>query len=422
LGRAAARVLGGDEFVVGRDTRESGPLLQTALSVGLAAEGAAVRDLGVLPTPGVAWVSAADAVPAAVISASHNPYRDNGVKFFAAGGGKLDDSQERELEATLDRIVAQGQAGATVAALDPSAGGIFALDGAGRYADALAGLFPRGLEGLFLVLDCANGAASGCAPDVFGALGAQVRTLHCDPDGRNINAGCGSTHPDDLRRQVVADGADMGLAFDGDADRVLAVDHQGQLVDGDEIIAMLATDHHARGVLRNATVVVTVMSNLGLRQALTKTGIAWFETPVGDRSVLAALENNGWSLGGEQSGHVILRDLATTGDGVLTGLALADVVRRSGRSLAELASVMTKLPQVLRGVRVPKGFVLNGSAPWAEALAAVEESLVGMGRVLVRPSGTEPVVRVMVEAPTMVEAEAACATLCAAVEAEVARF
>ncbi len=271
LGRAAARVLPGDRFLIGRDTRISGPLLQAALSAGMMAEGFHVADVGVLPTPGVAWLSAADGHPAAVISASHNPFPDNGIKFFAGGGRKLSDEVEARLEAELDRLLASPEGSATSAAAripGPTGAGVGAVvvdGGRGRYVDGLVGALPAAaLEGLTLVLDCANGAASDVAPEVFRRLGATVHVLHDRPDGRNINEDCGSTHPESLQAEVKARGADVGLAFDGDADRVLAVDAAGDLVDGDQVIALLALDRQRSGRLPDSTVVVTVMANLGL--------------------------------------------------------------------------------------------------------------------------------------------------------------
>ena len=410
LGRAAARVLGGP-FVIGRDTRLSGPLLEGALVAGVTSEGADVALLGVVPTPAVAWRSATDSTPAAVISASHNPYADNGIKFFAAGGRKLSDETEEQLEAELDRILSA-----------PSA-----ADGAGRVTDAgdddryaqalVATLEGRTLGGLHVVVDCANGAGYRVAPDVLRQLGARVDVLSDDPDGTNINAGCGSTHPELLQRAVVERGADAGLALDGDADRVLAVDHRGELVDGDQIIALCALDLRQRKRLRDDTVVVTVMTNLGFRHAMEAHGVRVVETAVGDRYVLEALEEGAWSLGGEQSGHVIFRGLATTGDGTLTAVQVLDVMARTGRPLADLASVMTRLPQVLRNVRVADRDGLDGAGGFWSEVRAVEADLGQGGRVLVRPSGTEPVVRVMVEAPTSEEAEAATARLCGALAA-----
>jgi phosphoglucosamine mutase len=409
-------VLGDGPFLVGRDTRISGPLLQAALSAGLATEGADVVDLGVVPTPTVAWLSAAENRPAAMISASHNPFPDNGVKFFLAGGRKLSDEIETRLEAELDRALADPQEsprriGSELGRLLPGAG----VD---RYEAALAATVSAGsLTGLSVVLDCANGAASAVAPEVLRSLGARVAVIHDTPDGLNINDGSGSTHPEELQRRVVAGGADVGLAFDGDADRVLAVDAAGALVDGDQLIAICALDRRQRGRLPGNTVVITVMSNLGFRQAMTAHGITLVETDVGDRYVLEEMERGGWGLGGEQSGHIIFGDLATTGDGLLTGLQVLDVMARTGRTLADLAGIMVRLPQILRNVPVAaRGASVSGSEELTLAVKAVQADLGGRGRVLVRPSGTEPVVRVMVEAVTVEEAEAACDVLCQAVK------
>lgn len=399
LGRAAARVLGGDRFVVGRDTRESGPRIEAALARGLVAEGAAVDLLDVAPTPAVAWLSAADEVPAAMISASHNPFGDNGIKLFARGGRKLSDEVERRLEAELDRLRDEG-------AGDPGStttGDRVRSQAADlvRYEDGLvATLEGRRLDGLRVVVDCANGAASDVAPRVLERLGVALTVLHAAPDGRNINERCGSTHPEDLRSEVVRRGADVGLAFDGDADRVLAVDEHGDLVDGDQILAMCAIDLRDRGRLTDDTVVATVMSNLGFKQGMAATSIKVIETQVGDRYVLEALDERGLSLGGEQSGHIIFHDLATTGDGLLTGLQVLDLLGRSGRYLSDWAATsMRRLPQVLRNVRVAER-VPDIAERLASAIAAEESMMGGQGRVLVRPSGTEPLVRVMVEAPS----------------------
>jgi len=387
-------------------------MLEGALASGLASEGVDVDLLGVLPTPGVAWRSAADSVPAAVISASHNPYADNGIKFFAAGGRKLADPTEEKLENALDDILHDGVS-------KPAATGRV-TSGAGddRYADALVRVLEgRTLAGLHVVVDCANGAGHRVAPEVLRRLGARVDVLAAQPDGTNINEGCGSTHPEQLQKAVLEQGAAVGLALDGDADRVLAVDHHGYLVDGDQLIAICALDLRERGRLHDDTVAVTVMTNLGFRQAMEERDIRVVETAVGDRYVLEALEQGGWSLGGEQSGHIIFRELATTGDGLLTGIQVLDVVARTGRTLAELASVMTRLPQVLRNVRVVDREGLDTADTfWAE-VRSTETDLAGTGRVLVRPSGTEPVVRVMVEAPTAEQAEGAADRLCAALAA-----
>jgi len=427
LGRAAVRVLGGDRYAVGRDTRRSGPLLEAALAAGLASEGADVTVLGVVPTPEVAWWSATEDAPAAMVSASHNPFADNGIKLFSAGGRKLPDDVERRLEAELQRLlgaVVSGDAaapppgpaptGAEVGRIVPAA----ADDGPHRgYAAAVAASIDgRRLDGLTAVVDCANGSASVVAPTVLRDLGVDVHVLHDRPDGTNINDGCGSTHTDGLARAVVERGADLGVAFDGDADRVLMVDAAGELVDGDQLIALCAVDRHERGTLPGDAVVVTVMTNLGFRLAMEAHGIAVVETAVGDRYVLEALEARGLALGGEQSGHLIFRDLATTGDGLLTAVQCLDVVVRLGCPLAEVAGVMSRLPQVLRNVRVARRDPAVVEHLAAD-IAAVEGRLGELGRVLVRPSGTEPLVRVMAEAPTEAEAEAAVAELVRAVEA-----
>lgn len=422
LGRAAARVLEGDRFAVGRDTRLSGPLLEAALAAGLAAEGADVTLLGVVPTPEVAWWSAAEAQPAAMVSASHNPFHDNGIKLFAAGGRKLPGDVEQAIEAQLQVAAAEvrrphGDATPTGAAV----GCVRAVpDGDHRgYADAVAAsIGGRRLDGLTAVVDCANGSASGVAPAVLRRLGVDVQVLHATPDGTNINADCGSTHVGGLAAAVVDRRADLGVAFDGDADRALLVDAAGRLVDGDQVVALCAVDRHDRGLLAGDAVAVTVMANLGLRLAMEEHGIEVVETPVGDRYVLEALESRGLTLGGEQSGHVIFRDLATTGDGLLTAVQALDVVVRSGRPLAEAAAVMTRFPQVLRNVRVARrdGSVVDRLAG---DVARVEGNLGPAGRVLVRMSGTEPLVRVMVEAPTVAVAEAAADELVRAVEGVV---
>jgi phosphoglucosamine mutase len=416
LGRAAARVLGGP-FVVGRDTRRSGPMLQAAFAAGVASEGMAVVDLGVIPTPGVAFASAGWRAPGAVVSASHNPFPDNGVKLFAPGGRKLTDDEEATLEAEFARIAAGDPAarptGAGVGALesDPAAVDAYA-------AHLVASLEGRTLEDLFVVLDCGHGAASVVAPAVVRETGARVEVLGDRPDGTNVNDGCGSTDLTALRKAVAEHGADAGLAFDGDADRVLAVDGTGEVVDGDHLIALCALDLRSRGRLDGGTVVVTVMTNLGFRLAMEEAGIAVHETPVGDRHVLEALDANGWSLGGEQSGHLIFRRLATTGDGILTGLQLLDLIARRSRPLADLAAeAMTRLPQVLRNVRLAvrrDAAAVNDAV--APAVAAESDRLGAHGRVLVRPSGTEPLVRVMVEAPTEAQADASAARLVAEVE------
>jgi phosphoglucosamine mutase len=409
LGRAAARVLGHGPVVIGRDTRISGPRLEAALVAGLRAEGVAFDPVGVVPTPAVAHASATRGVTGAMISASHNSYEDNGIKFFAPGGTKLSDDVEEELESVLDAVLdEQGPEVRTVTGEDPSVGH--------AWVDAVVGSVPADvLGGLRLVVDCANGAASAWAPDALRRLGAEVDVIHADPDGTNINTGCGSTHPEDLQVRVIELGADAGLAFDGDADRVLGVDGDGALVDGDHLIAICAADRHRRGALVDDTVVVTVMANLGFRLAMDELGITVVETAVGDRYVLEALAEGGWSLGGEQSGHVIFPDLATTGDGLLTGVQVLAAVQAAGQTLAEAATVMTSLPQVLRNVRVAERRP-DIAERLADAITASESRLGPRGRVLIRPSGTEPLVRVMVEAEDLAVAEAEATTLAEAAE------
>ncbi len=391
LGRAAARVLGGSEAVVGGDTRVSTAMLEAAFVAGLASEGVVVHRLGVVPTPVVAFEAARRNALGAMISASHNPYQDNGIKLFARGGAKLtDDVEERIEHVVVDLPAPDG---------DPAQ--LVEVEDCPQYREhVVAALDGRRLDGLRIVIDTANGAASGLARRVLAATGADVVAIHDQPDGRNINDGCGATAPGSLAAAVVEHGADLGLALDGDGDRLMAVDHTGAVVDGDHVIAVCARDLHHRGALRDDTVVVTVMANLGFRLAMDAAGIKVVETAVGDRYVLEVLDNRQLSLGGEQSGHVIFRDLATTGDGLLTGVVLADAVKRSGRPLAELAAAsMTRLPQILLNVPVSEPMP-DAAARLATEITAAERELGARGRVLVRPSGTEPLVRVMVEAAT----------------------
>lgn len=420
LGRAAARVLGGARWLIGRDPRQSGTMLEAALVAGLASEGVDVELLGVVPTPAVAFVAGLHHEPGAVISASHNPFGDNGIKLFAAGGTKLDDATQHELEAVLSDIIA----GTSPA--DPATGHEvgtteFGGDDVAAYLDHLVdSLGGRPLDGLSVVLDCGHGAASAFAGDVFERAGGQVMVLHAQPDGANINDGVGSTDTSALQQQVVDAGADLGLAFDGDADRVIAVDERGHVVDGDKVIALCAIDLKQRGELAHNTVVVTVMSNLGFRLAMAEAGIEVSVTPVGDRYVLEEMAAGGYSLGGEQSGHVVFGRLATTGDGMLTGLQLAGLVHDAGEPLSALADrAMTRLPQVLRNVRVTERDPDIVDA-LAEPIARIEERLGTTGRVLIRPSGTEPLIRVMVEAADAAAAEEAVAELVAAVEQHAA--
>lgn len=426
IGRASARVLGPPTFLVGRDTRRSGTLLQAALSAGLAAEGVDVVDLGVLPTAGVAYCAADRGTPAAMVSASHNPFADNGIKLFGTAGTKLAVAMEAAVEAAVeaelgdvlapggppDQDARRGPVGAAVGTVgaDPS--------GVEDYRRHLVGaLEGRRLDGLHVVVDCANGAASAIAPEVVAALGARVEQVSCRPDGVNINDRCGSTHPEAVARAVVEHRADLGLAFDGDADRLVAVDDTGTVVDGDALLALFAVDMAERGELTGDAVVVTVMSNLGFHHAMSQRGIAVRQTPVGDRQVLEALDAEGLALGGEQSGHIVFRRRATTGDGILTGLVLADVVVRSGRRLRQLVDgLVTRVPQVLVNVTVADPARLAAAETVWAAVAEIEAELGDGGRVLLRPSGTEPLVRVMVEAPTGAGAADAARRLCQVVE------
>jgi phosphoglucosamine mutase len=396
VARAAVRVLvpaGRGRFAIGRDPRISGDLLEAALAAGLCSQGADVLRLGVLPTPGVALLTRELRVHAGiVISASHNPVEDNGVKFFAPSGFKLPDSVEDAIEALVD----------TAASLPRPTGGEVGriLDvphAADRYLDFLAGCARGRLEGWRIVVDCANGATSAVAPRLWERLGATVIPVHASPDGLNINAGCGSTHPSVIQEAVRAHGADVGFAHDGDGDRVIAADSRGALVDGDLIMGIVALHLAPRGALPGRRVVGTVMTNMGLEVALRGAGIQLDRVRVGDRYVLERMLETGARLGGEPSGHLIFLDHATTGDGLLTALQLVNVMVESGRRLHELASPFPRYPQVLLNVRVPAPHRWREDPEVAAAVARAEQRLEGRGRVLVRASGTEPVVRVMVE-------------------------
>ena len=378
--------------VVGRDPRASGEFLEAAVVAGLASAGVDVTLVGVLPTPGVAFLTdALDADLGVMLSASHNPMPDNGIKFFSRGGHKLDDAIEdaieRRLEESWDRPT-----GAAVGRVHRNA------EAAGLYERHLLTTVPHPLDGITVVVDCANGAASALAPEVYAAAGATVIAIHAEPDGLNINDNCGSTHLDDLIAAVRECGADAGIAHDGDADRCLAVDAQGSVVDGDHILAILAAAMRRRGELEQETVVATVMANLGFKIAMQAEGIAVVETGVGDRYVLEAMRTHGLVLGGEQSGHVVMSQHATTGDGMLTGLHLLAEMAATGRTLADLAGQVTKFPQVLVNVSGVDRSGVEGCAALAAAVADAERELGDTGRVLLRPSGTEPVIRVMVEA------------------------
>ncbi len=414
LGRAAAEFLGGSRVVIGRDTRRSGQMLEAGLVAGYTSAGVDVELLGVVPTPTVSWVASKAGVPGAMISASHNPFADNGIKLFAAGGLKLGDDVEAAIQSRFHEILAnphqEGPTGEQIGVLTPPLGNQ-------GWVDSVVGtVAPDAFRGLNIVLDCANGSAHELGPQIFRALGAEVSTIGVDPDGININAGCGSTSPDRLQAAVVAQKADLGLAFDGDADRLVAVGPQGEIVDGDHILAILAQDWSSTGQLANNTVVVTVMSNLGFHLAMAESNINVVQTGVGDRYVLEALNEGGHSLGGEQSGHVICRNLASTGDGILAGVQLVDAVIRSETTLSGLAAnAMTTVPQILHNIRLPKRDPLLVEK-MAGAVAKAEADMGSDGRVLVRASGTEPLLRVMVEHLDDDAAQSICAQLVAEAE------
>ncbi len=400
--------------VVGRDPRASGEFLEAAVVAGLASSGVDVLRLGVLPTPAVAYLtSALGADLGVMLSASHNPAPDNGIKFFARGGFKLPDAVENDIEQRLGEKWNR-PVGAAVGRVRDAYGE------ADRYVSHVLTTVPNRLDGLRVIVDCAHGAAHMVAPEALLRAGAVVETIGASPDGLNINEGVGSTHLDALREAVVESGADAGVAYDGDADRCLAVTSSGEVVDGDQIMAVLALAMHSAGTLAEDTVVATIMSNLGFKIALKKAGLTMVETAVGDRYVLEAMKAGGYNLGGEQSGHVVMLDHATTGDGLLTSLHLLAEVARSGQSLADLVSVMTRLPQVLVNVKDVSKAKAATSPELAAAVAAAEESLGDSGRVVIRPSGTEPMVRVMVEAESQEEAERIAATLAEVVRATCA--
>lgn len=407
LAASAARVLAAHDrshrpvAVVGRDPRASGEMLEAAVVAGLTSAGADVRRVGVLPTPAVAYlVGALEADLGVMISASHNPMPDNGIKLFAAGGHKLPDGIEDEIEAGL-----------SAGAVRPTGAGVGRVtdveDALDRYAAHLLDATPHPLAGLKVVVDCANGASAAAAPEIYRRAGAEVVALHADPDGININDHCGSNHPEKLREAVVAHGADLGIAHDGDADRCVAVDSAGELVDGDQIMAVLSLALAEAGELTKDTLVATVMSNLGLHLAMKAHGITVVTTAVGDRYVLEELRAGGFALGGEQSGHVVLPAHATTGDGLLTALRLMSRMAETGKSLADLAAVMNRLPQVLVNVPVADKTAVAHSSEVRDAVGEVEAELGEEGRVLLRPSGTEQLVRVMVEATAQATAQAA---------------
>ncbi|QYA33190.1 phosphoglucosamine mutase [Macrococcus psychrotolerans] len=407
LGRFGGYVLAHNDtekptVVVGRDTRISGVMLESALVAGLLSTGAEVMRLGVITTPGVAYLTREmNAQAGVMISASHNPVQDNGIKFFGADGFKLSDAQEAEIEALLD----------TEEDTLPRPVGVELghtsdyFEGGHRYLSYLKSTIEGDLEGLKIALDGAHGSTYSLAPYLFGDLEADTATIGCNPDGNNINDGVGSTHPEKLAELVLDTDSDFGLAFDGDGDRIIAVDEQGQIVDGDQIMFILAQDMDARGELKDRMVVSTVMSNLGFYKGLESLNIKSDKTKVGDRYVVEEMRRSSYNLGGEQSGHIVMMDHNTTGDGLLTGIHLASIVKRSGKTLSELAGQMTKYPQRLVNIKVSDKHAVEQNEHVAAVIKEVEDEMNGEGRVLVRPSGTEPLVRVMVEAKTDEDAE-----------------
>jgi phosphoglucosamine mutase len=420
LGRALVTVLHDEgerrpSVVVGRDPRWSGEMLESALVAGITSAGGDAVCVGVLPTPAVAYLTTrSSAASGAMISASHNPVGDNGIKFFGSDGYKLTDDEESRLEEIVAREGGLRPVGTRIGRrlTDPAA--------VSRYIEHVATSTDVDLSGLRIVVDGANGAASNVAPQVYRQLGADVTTIHCRPDGANINEGCGSTYPQAVAAAVIERDADAGISHDGDADRLIAATHQGEEIDGDVILAVLARQAHINGVLRHDAVATTVMTNLGFRRAMEELGIDVVETAVGDRYVLEAMREHDLNLGGEQSGHLIDLDRATTGDGVLSAVRLLSAVRETGATLEELGTVMTRLPQVLVNVGgVAKDRLADADPVWA-AVHAEEARLGDAGRVLLRPSGTEPVVRVMAEADSQREAEATVERIAAAVRTHLA--
>jgi phosphoglucosamine mutase len=407
IGRCGGYVLTGQaqhpKVVIGRDTRISGPMLESALVAGLLSIGVQVIRLGVVSTPAVAYLTRKLGADAGVmISASHNPVEDNGIKFFGGDGFKLLDETEFEIERLLDTEID------TLPRPVGSQIGTVSDDDQAKYEylDFLKSTVPETLGGYKIVLDCAHGAAYELAPKLFREMGAEVITIGAEPTGHNINDLCGSTHPEKLRAEVVKQGASLGLAFDGDADRLIAIDENGDEVDGDYILSICGDAMNKAGRLNHSTIVTTVMANIGFFKGIEKIGLKALQTGVGDRYVMEEMRKGGYNLGGEQSGHVIFLDHNTTGDGILTGLQLASTLVHAGKSLSEMKQIMRKYPQVLVNVRVVDKSKLNGNRVVEQAIRKVEEELGDNGRVLVRPSGTESLIRVMAEGPDREQVEA----------------
>jgi len=418
LGWAAGKVFareGRSKVIIGKDTRISGYMFESALEAGLVAAGVDVSLLGPMPTPAIAYLTRTfHAQAGIVISASHNPYHDNGIKFFSDQGSKLADEVELEIERQIDQpmtTVASAQLGKVVRI----------NDAAGRYIEFCKSTVPSyfNLRGKKIIVDCANGANYHVAPAVLEELGAQVVAIGIEPDGLNINDGVGSTSPESLRRRVLTEQADLGIAFDGDGDRVLFVDHRGELVDGDELLFIIACDQlRTKGSC--AGVVGTLMSNMGFELALSALKIPFARAKVGDRYVMEMMRANGWQLGGENSGHIICSDVTTTGDGIISALKVLFAVTSTGKTLHELKSGMQKFPQIMLNVRVDKKFDLKEAGSVRDAVSLIEEKSSGRGRVLLRPSGTEPVVRVMVEGEDRIQVETLCSELAGVVQRAVA--
>ena len=401
--------------LIGRDTRISGELLESALIAGLISSGADVLTLGVITTPGVAYLTKNLDVDAGVmISASHNPVQDNGIKIFSHSGYKLSDSEEEEIEALIDSADDLPR---------PIAGEIGRVEdfqmGSQKYVNFIKGTVGHKLTGLKIVLDCANGASSALAPQLFADLDADIVTVSSNPDGVNINHNCGSTHPEQLAKEVVKHEAHLGFAFDGDCDRLIAVDHNGEIIDGDYIMFIVGRYLNEKGLLKQGTVVSTVMSNLGFYNAIEANGLHSVQTKVGDRYVLEEMLKNDYNFGGEQSGHLIFLDYRTTGDGMLSAVQLAKIIVEKGKSLAELAKEMPKYPQLLKNLRVEDKQSMMTNESILAVIAEVEAEMDGRGRVLVRPSGTEPLVRVMVEAETQELCESYVNRILAVVEEQL---
>lgn len=421
LGWAAGTVLArhaGDsenKILIGKDTRSSGYIFESALEAGISAAGVDVRLLGPMPTPAIAYLTRTFRAKAGiVISASHNPYYDNGIKFFGSNGRKLNDEIEHEIENMLDQPMAMLTA--------DSLGQVRRIEDArGRYIEFCKSTVPHrfSLKGMRIVLDCANGASYHIAPDVFEELGADVIAIGHKPNGVNINLDCGSTYPAALQKRVVEEKAHLGIAFDGDADRVLMVDEHGALVDGDELLFILAQDRAARGVLEGG-VVGTLMSNFGLELALKDRNVPFVRANVGDRYVMEQLDARGWLLGGEASGHIVCLDQTTTGDGIIAALQVLAALQAQSVGLAQACAAMGKAPQTLINVRGANRVGFEGNSGVAQAMAAAEERLAGRGRVLLRPSGTEPLVRVMVEGEDAALVQTLCESIAAAVEQAIA--